>query len=139
MKLLFELITITSIWTLGLTIASQYGRVLGFIREWADNKYEAGADWTEPLIRCVICLPSIHAVIGYGFAVGMGLIKHFSWSLILLYPLVVMGSCLVNAIVYSLIELMDVKIQYYQDSNNYKSEDIFEENIEEQIKKALKN
>lgn len=96
MILLFELIAITSIWVLGLTILTQPKMLLGSIRNWADTK----GQWVEPLIRCHWCMPSVHSLIGYGFAIGMGLIQQFSWFLVVIYPLVALGSSLINGLIW---------------------------------------
>lgn len=110
MSLLFNLILITSIWCIGLTIVTQNNMLLHSVRIWAESKE---SKWYAPLILCTWCLPSIHSAVGYGFAVGIGIINSFSWRLVFMYPLVVMGASFVTGIVWSVYELISIKTQYY--------------------------
>lgn len=114
MILLFELIAITSIWVLGLTILTQEGMLLEKVRDWADGK---GA-WVEPVIRCHWCMPSLHTLIAYGFALCMGLMPgSFSWALVVIYPLVAMGSSLVNGLVWGWHLKIESETALYKNSN----------------------
>lgn len=110
MILLFELIVLTSIWVLGLTIVTQQGMALYSVREWADTK----GTWTEPLITCHWCMPSIHSVVGFGFAVAMNLIGGFSWVLVAMYPLVVMGSSLVNGLIWGWYLKVNAETEFFK-------------------------
>lgn len=103
------LILITSIWCLGVTIVSQPGMGLGFLREWAEGKKKI---IFMPLILCPWCLPSIHSVFGYLFAFNIGV--KITWATVIAYPLVVAGASLLTGIVWSLYELIDVKTNYYK-------------------------
>lgn len=118
MILLLELILITSIWTLALTAASQPSMVLYRARVWAEQQ----GNWTDPIIKCYWCMPSLHSLISYGFAIGMELINGFSWSLIVIYPLVVCGASVLNGIVWSTITLLLKKIDYYDNLSNEEQE-----------------
>lgn len=113
MILLLSLILITSIWVLGLTIATQENMVLYSWREWGNRKLEEGKWWSEPLILCLWCMSSIHSLVGYSFAIGAGIITSFEWKLIFIYPLVVMGSSLLNGIIWGIHKLIEAKTKYY--------------------------
>lgn len=113
MILLLSLILITSIWVLGLTIATQEDMLLYGFREWGNKKQKEGKWWTEPLILCFWCMPSLHSLVGYGFAVGMGIITSFEWKLIFMYPLVAMGSSMLNGLIWGVHKMMEAKTNYY--------------------------
>lgn len=100
MKLLLELIAITSILVLAYTIATQEGMVFYNIREWAEKKKEQGHKWAEPIFICHWCQPSSWALIAFAFAFGMGIIEKFEWDLLFYYVLTVGGSSLVNGLVW---------------------------------------
>lgn len=110
MILIFKLIVITSIWVLGLTIVTQKGMALYNFRQWAETKKSL---WFEPIILCEWCMPSIHSLIGYAIAIGLGVINHFSWSLVVAYILVVMGSSVVSGMTWALYSLIAKLIEYY--------------------------
>lgn len=126
MALLFQLIALTSIWVLGLTIVTQEGMLLYSIREWAEKKKEDGYVLTEPLILCHWCMPSLHGVMGYIFALAIGILSNFRWELVVMYPLVVMGSSLVNGLIWSAYRFMAEKTEYYKNINDsfYEEDDI---------------
>lgn len=110
MILLIQNIVILTIWCLGITIVTQPGMLLYFVREWAEQKKSI---WYEPLVLCHWCLPSIHSVVSYGFAIGIGIIEHFSWSLIFMWPLVIMGSSILTGIIWSAYLLIDIKSRHF--------------------------
>jgi hypothetical protein len=107
------LILLTSIWVLGLTIITQEHMLLYSIREWADKKHEAGNKWLEPVILCHWCMPSLHSLIGYSFAIGIGIITSFEWRLVFMYPLVAMGSSLFNGIVWGIHKMIEAKTAHF--------------------------
>lgn len=111
--LLLKLIILTSIWVLGLTIVTQEGMALYKIRQWGDKKQAQGAKWVEPLILCHWCMPSIHSIIGFLSAWGLGIITEWSWKFFLLYPFVVMGSSLANGIIWVVYKTLDAANQYF--------------------------
>lgn len=99
---LFTLILLTSIWCIGIKIATANGMILEKLGHYAESKALEGRKIYEPLIVCPWCLPSIHSIFGYAFALGMGSITHFSWSLVVIYPLVVAGASIVTGFTWSI-------------------------------------
>ena len=97
-------IAITSIWVLGITIATQEGMVFYKLREWAQKK---GMKIFEPIVLCIWCMPSIHSFIGYFFCVGTGLLS-IDWHQVIAYPIVVSGSSLVSGIVWTWYKKLEV-------------------------------
>lgn len=110
MQLLFSLIAITSIWCLMIKIVTSEGMVLERLGKYGEKKVDEGYKIFEALWVCQWCMPSIHSLVGLGFAWGMGLIPELSWHLLFYYPLVAGGSSLVNGLVW----------QYYLTKNNEK-------------------
>lgn len=100
MTLLFSLIAITSIWCLGIKILTEEGMVLQNLGKWGELQVSLGVKWVEPAFYCQWCMPSIHSLVGFGFAWAIGLLPELSWHLIFFYPLVAMGSSLVNGLVW---------------------------------------
>lgn len=109
---LLNLILLTSIWVLGLTIVTQEGMAFYRIREWAEYKSKNGSTWAEPLILCEWCMPSMHTTIGYLFAYLTGIISNDSRHL-LLYPLVIMGSSLVSGVIWTIYETIAAIQKYF--------------------------
>lgn len=106
---------------MGIVVVTQEGMALYSLREWANCQYDKGNKLVEPLVRCYWCLPSLHSLAGYAFAVGLGLIKAFSWKLVLIYPLCVSGSSVLNGMVWGILSLIMNINQYYEglDMNNF--------------------
>lgn len=92
MILLLKLIIITTIWCLGFKILTERGMLLQKLGEYGKIKVDEGYIIYDPLIVCEFCLPSIHSLIGYGFAVAIGVISKFEFNLVYMYPLVAMGT-----------------------------------------------
>lgn len=111
---LFSLILITSIWVMGLTIITQEHMLLYSWREWADKKHEAGSKWLEPVIICHWCMPSLHSIVGYLFAIGIGIITTFEWRFVFMYPLVAMGSSLLNGMIWGIHKMIEAKTGYFE-------------------------
>jgi hypothetical protein len=124
--IIISLILITTIWVLGLTIVTQEGMLLFSIREWANKKHEAGNKWMEPVIICYYCMPSIHSLIAYLFAIGIGIITSFEWKLVFMYPLVVMGSSLLNGIVWGIHKMIETKTGYFENMEQLTHWDIMD-------------
>lgn len=139
MTLIFELILISSIWVLGLTIITQEGMLLYSIREWANEKHENGNRWLEPVILCHWCMASLHSVIGYLFAIGIGIINTFEWRLVFMYPIVVMGSSLFNGIVWGIHKLIESKTQYYENAEILSHFDISDRKKKHRLEKSKTN
>lgn len=110
MIVLLKLIALTSIWILGLTIATSKGMVLYFIRqklESLENKI------FEPVILCHWCMPSIHSIFGYAFAYAINVIDLSLFQVIVYYPLVVMGSSIACGFLWSGYKLVEKLTEYY--------------------------
>jgi hypothetical protein len=113
--LLFKLIIITVIWVLGVKIVTSDGMLFGAIGRYADSK--ESLIW-KPLLNCIWCMPSIHSLIGYGLAIGIGIITVFSWHLIFMYPLVAMGSSFICGVLWNVSECIDTFILFLNNKNN---------------------
>lgn len=113
MTLLIKLIIITVIWVLGFKIVTSEGMLLESVGKYAENK--KSAIW-QPLVNCIWCMPSIHSLAGYGLAVGIGVITVFSWHLVFMYPLVVMGSSFLSGFLYNLNECTDMASLYFRNA-----------------------
>lgn len=127
MILLLQLILITSIWVLGLTIVTQKGMILERVGAWAAWQ----GKWTEPVISCVWCMSSIHSIIGYALALGMGLIQEFSWALVIIYPLVAMGSSMVSGLVWTWYMKVHAETEYYIIAKGDAKESLIEKAVPE--------
>lgn len=136
MSILFSLIALTSIIVLGITICTQPGMIFYSLREWANEKHEKGNRWLEPVILCHWCMPSIHSVIGYLFAIGIGIINTFEWRLVFMYPIVVMGSSLFNGIVWGIHKLIESKTQYYENAEILSHFDISDRKKKHRLEKT---
>lgn len=113
MILLVKLILITTIWVLGLTIITTEGMGLYAVRLWAKKKIEEGNRWVEPLIYCHWCMPSIHAILGYTFAYGLGILHGYSVAYVLMYPLVVAGASLLCGLIWEVRQMLVNLTAYY--------------------------
>jgi hypothetical protein len=111
MILLIKLILLTTIWNLGVEIIFSDGMGLENVRKWAEEKK---SKWYEVIFWCVWCRPSIHSLIVYAAAIGIGLIKVFSWKLVVIYPFVVAGSSLLSGVIWSIYKLIEIKSLYYK-------------------------
>lgn len=121
MLLLLKLITLTTIWCLGIKIVTSDGMILSKVGEYGKKKAEEGKRVFEALIVCEWCLPSIHSLFGYGFALALGILPA-SWSLLFIYPLVAMGSSMTTGLIWngyktmiSLRNLVEAKEDFYDD------------------------
>lgn len=118
MLLLFQLIAICSIWTLGIKIATAKGMVLEKLGEWGEKKVEEGYKIYEALFVCHWCMPSIHSLVAIEFAFGIGIIEHFTWNLLAYYPLVVMGTSMLNGLIWGHHEKTNAAKEFYQSGEN---------------------
>lgn len=112
MILLIEIILITSIWCLGVKIITADGMALWKLGDWAGKKAENGHRIFEPLLVCAFCMPSLHSAMGYLFAYKIGIIYHFEWGHLWMYPLVVCGASVLTGVSWIIIELLIKKINY---------------------------
>lgn len=92
MILLLKLILLTTIWCLGMKILTSEGMILEKLGRHAHGKVSEGRLIYDPLIACEWCMPSLHSVVGYFFAVVLGVVTVFSWRLVIIYPLVAIGA-----------------------------------------------
>ena len=99
MSLVFSWVTLTSIWILGLTIATQEKMLLHFIRRWAEKKESS---FYEAVLLCIWCMSSLHSIIGYGFLIGIGVVDEFSWRHLVAYPIVVCGSSFLSGMLWAI-------------------------------------
>ncbi|MBP6478172.1 MAG: hypothetical protein KA290_10675 [Chitinophagaceae bacterium] len=105
---LLQIILLTSIWCLGVTIVTQPDMALGRLREWAEGKESM---WFQPLLICPWCLPSIHSIFGYLFSLLIGV--EITWKIIAIYPLVVAGASVVTGLIWSLCTLIFIKTKHF--------------------------
>jgi hypothetical protein len=94
---------------IGLTIASQEGMVLYFIKEKLTN--EDGSPKKkiyEPLFLCYWCMPSIHSLVGYFFAFLW--MKNVDLHALFFYPIVVASSSFLTAVLWGLHQLIYKKL-----------------------------
>ena len=106
MIVIFQLILITTIWCLGVKIVTAEGMALEKLGRWAEKKVNEANKIYEPLLTCHFCLPSIHSLFGYAFAVGIGVIAEFEWKLVFMWPLVVMGSSVLCGCMWEIIQIL---------------------------------
>lgn len=118
MSLLIQLILITSIWCLGIKIVTAKGMIFEKIGDWAEDKVVQGNKIFEPLLVCPWCLPSIHSVIGYSFAIGLGMIDKFEWKLIIMWPLVAMGASVITGLIWTIYETISQIHLYFKNLND---------------------
>lgn len=108
MILLLKLIAITTIWVLGLKIATSENMVLEKVGQYGKAKVEEGKKIFEAIIVCQWCMPSIHSLVGYGFAFGLGILPlQWNWQLLIRYPLVVMGASFCSGMLWLLYETIN--------------------------------
>src|SRR6185312_13080254 len=107
MILLIKLIIITTIWCLGIRIATNEGMVFEKLRIYGNKKVNEGYKIFEPLFICIYCMPSIHSSIGFLFAYGLGILPTFHVKLLIYYPLVVMGSSILGGLIWQYHEKLD--------------------------------
>lgn len=113
MIILFQLILICHIWVMGITIVTSEGMIFYSWRQWANKKIDAGQRVWEAVFTCHWCAPSLNTIISYSFAVLLGIISKFEWRLVAMYPLVAMGTSLLNGIVWGMQKLIEAKTKYY--------------------------
>lgn len=120
MLIIYKLILLCHIWVMGITIATSEGMIFYSWRVWANKKIEAGQRIWETIFTCHWCAPSIHSLVAYLFAFILGIIVKFEWNLVFIYPLVVMGTSLLNGIVWSVYKLIESATKYYVNAEKLK-------------------
>lgn len=122
MILLLKLILLTFIWVMGIKISTAEGMVFEKLGNWANKQVDKGYKIYEAIISCEWCLPSLHSVIGYAFAVGIGVIDHFEWKLVVLYPLVVCGTSLLSGLTWTIyLTINEIKENNKEQSKYFKN------------------
>lgn len=116
--LIIEISFLSAIWVLGLTIASQEGMILFFIREYAEEKYESGKSVFKPIILCIWCMASMHSIFGYIFAFIIGDLHEKYLRALAAYPIVVMMSSLVSGLTWTVYQYIDIKTQFFISKTN---------------------
>jgi hypothetical protein len=104
-------ILLTVFWVLGLTIVTQPGMLLYFIRERAEKKKSSVYD---ALIRCHWCMPSIHGIAGYLFALATGVINGVLLTHLAAYPIIVCGSSFACGLLWALYKKTEIQIKNTQ-------------------------
>ncbi len=112
MRELFELITVTTIWVLGIKVVTHSGMLLEKLGEYGERKVEEGKKIFEPLFVCQWCMPSIHSVIGYILVYTT--MATFHWQALLMYPIVVMGSSFCSGMLWLIYETITIMKKLYE-------------------------
>lgn len=112
-----NIILILSIWCLGIKVVTAKGMILQGLGEWGNGKVEDGHKIWEPLLVCPWCLPSFHSLIGYSFAIGLGVIDKFEWRLVIMLPLVIMGASVVTGLTWTIYETVSQIHLYFKNLN----------------------
>lgn len=120
MNVLVNLILTTSILVLGITVATQPGMLLEYWRNWAEKKKDEGWGVMDAVLICHWCMPSLWAILGYGFALATGVVWYFNWKIALMYPLVVMGSSVLNGIVWATYQMISEIAEHFRKMNEDK-------------------
>lgn len=100
MIIIFKIILILTIWCLGVKIVTANGMLLQWLGEWGEEQVDKGYKIFEAIIVCPFCLPSVHSILGYAFAYGLGLIE-LDWKLLIMWPIVVMGSSILSGFTWT--------------------------------------
>lgn len=101
MIIYLQLVFITTIWCLGMKIITSQDMILERLGNFAHKKVEEGKLIYDPLIACEWCMPSMHSLVGYFFAVVLGIITAFSWRLVIIYPLVAIGASIGTGFIWN--------------------------------------
>ncbi len=119
-ELFLILVGITHILCMAIQIVIQPDMLLEKLGAWGTEKVKKGHKWVEPLFLCPYCAPSVWSSVGYIFAILLGFITKFEWTLVFMYPLVVGATSFVNGIAWSVHELIQVKRKYYENAEKLK-------------------
>lgn len=119
MILLFQLIIITSIWVLGVKISVSEKMIFSQLGDYGEKKVEEGYKIFDALWVCPFCMPTFHSLIGYGFAVGIGVIHYWGWNLVFMYPLVLMGSSITAGFTWTAYTTINAIKENYTLQNEY--------------------
>lgn len=131
---LIKLVAITSVWVIGLKIATAQDMIFEKLGKWGEAKVKDGHKIFEAVIVCQWCMPSIHSLVGYGFAFLLAVLPwRFDWKLVWMYPLVVMASsfvCGMSWLIYETINRIhdrnELQARYYDNMEQLTHWDIIE-------------
>ena len=96
------IILITSIWCVGITLFTQNGFLLYFIRKYAESKVGKYKIWNG-LLLCIWCMAGVHSLLGYGF---WFLAKGIDWGLLKSIHIVICGVALLNGILWGIMQAL---------------------------------
>lgn len=119
MMLLLKLILLTTTWCLGVKILTARGMLLQKLGSYGNKQVEKGNIIFDALVVCEFCLPSIHSLVGYGFAIVLGVITGFSWTLVLIYPLVAIGSSISTGFIWGAYNTMNSAKDLYESKTEF--------------------
>lgn len=102
-----------SIFCIGLSIISEYGKLLFPIRKLIQES-KLSTYIKKPLLLCVYCMPSFWGTLIY-FTCSFVFDKNISWLHIALWPFVVISSVSFIGIIASSIDLIKINIDKIQD------------------------
>jgi hypothetical protein len=103
--LIIKISVLTSIWILGIKVATKPGMILEKLGEYCKDKVDNGSRFFEPTCVCAWCMPSLHSIIGFVFAYIFDILP-LNVNVILLYPFVVMLSSFVCGVLWTLCEIL---------------------------------
>ena len=116
MIIILSIILITSIWILGIKIATHPDMIFGKLGSWAEKKVESGYEILNPLLVCEFCMPSIHSIVGYFIYWQVsGLSLKYLWA----YPVVVAGASFLTGSLWALYNMIVAKHIYYETASGY--------------------
>lgn len=105
-ELICKLSFLTSVWVLGVKIATGQGMLFEQVADYCEGKVNDGKRIFKPLCTCVWCMPSLHTAVGFLFAFLLGMIEAFKPEYAIVYIVVCMLSSLVSGFVWSVLELI---------------------------------
>lgn len=117
--ILLKLISLTSIWILGIKIITTDGMVLEKVGRYGQKKVDEGYRIFEPLWVCQWCMPSIHTLIGFLFAWGLGFITTWQWNFLIMYLVCAFATSLICGLVWMVYMLLNSIKQYYDNAQEY--------------------
>lgn len=136
MILLFKLVILTTIISLGWKVAISDGMILGKLGKWFEYKISMGCkiyDW----FICPWCFVSIASVFAHAVAFKFHILPwHFDWDLLVRWPIVVLASSFTSGNLWNLYEMTnrikdrnEEQAKFYKAMNDEDIEFEDEENI----------
>ncbi len=118
MIIILKIILITSIWCLGIKISTAKGMIFEKMGNWAQQKVDAGNNIYQTLLTCPWCMPSVHSLIGFLFAIGLGIVDHISLELLIMWPLIIMGASVMTGLIWAIYEAISQIHKYFKYLND---------------------